>query len=184
METHRALFQLIALVGLFFTPSMPRAQSAPDGNAPPVLVSFAPRGGSGFRNQYIEFTTVYSDTNGAADLAVVQFLMNTSNTSVKGLNTIYDEDNDELYLRLPSGAGVVGPCTPGEDTRLKTDTVRLNCLNTAVTRNGDTLTVVWQVMFLKRLAGRYGKYNAYLFATDAANSITGFTKKGTWTLNK
>ena len=183
MTRIHGLLLALALVGVFSPPGSAAAKAVPDRNYPPVLVSFAPDGGSGPINQWATFPTVYRDRNGARNLAVVQFLLNYTDDAFHGLNTIYDEDHNRLYLRNPNNSSTVGSCIPGQNKRLSTTYIRLDCRNTTVTRAGKTLTVAWRVMLLRPLSETYGTYNAYLFAVDAANAQVGYTKKGTWTLN-
>jgi hypothetical protein len=106
----------------------------------PNVGTFEPSGGSGRVGEWTEFTTTYSDPNGYEDITWAFFFLDREPPMTSGgLAAVYIEQWDLLWLK---GGGI---CQLGQAKPLITDYVTLDCRDTSVSGEGDTLTINWHV---------------------------------------
>jgi hypothetical protein len=147
---------------------------------PPTTVSISPRNSSSTAGATVAFTAAYADPDGAANLASVAYIVNTSSGAAGGLSLRYDADTNKLWLRKADLSGWMGGVAPGSATTLSTEYGSLDVAKTTVTRSGSTLTVRWTVSFTTRMKGL--SLNQYMSARDLLGAVTGNVAMGAWTV--
>ena len=148
------------------------------GGLPPSVGTFEPDGGSGRVGEWAEFTTTYSDPDGYEDIEWAFFFLGRvwPRWAWSGLSAAYYQPED--LLLLPGGES----CHPSEEKFLTTDYVILDCRNSSVSGEDDTLTINWNVGPDRCFAGGCGMNTAYEFVIDSTGRWN-LGAVGTWTLN-
>ncbi len=147
---------------------------------PPAVVSLSPNAGGG---PAVTFTAVYSDPNGAADLDLALFLINTS---VNGGNAnscyvSYTPQNNQFHLTNDEGTSWLKPAlTPGGAGTVSNSQCMVNGALSSVTMVGNNLTLNVSLTFTSTFAGARGVF-LYTSALSGQNST--WIKKGTWAPN-
>jgi hypothetical protein len=137
--------------------------------------SLSPSAGSGASQI---FTASYTDTNGNADLAFVQFLIAASPTG--GGQTYcfvhYDARGNDLWRYGPGGF-FIGPVAPGAtSSALQNSLCAIDTSATAVVRSASLLTLSVKLVFKD-----VGARNAYLRAQTISGVDTGWVQQGAYT---
>ena len=83
---------------------------------PPTVVSLTP---SAATAEYVTFSAVYSDPNGAGDLNELLLQVNTDQSSTRACYVYYQPQGNNLYL-YNNGAWMTPPLTPGYPVPLPT----------------------------------------------------------------
>jgi peptidoglycan/xylan/chitin deacetylase (PgdA/CDA1 family) len=122
-------------------------------------------------------TGVYSDANGAGDLA--QATLRVGSTNSNGLYCYCDPINNRLWLL--SNSGYVGGFAPGSAHIIFSSQGSLDCSRTTVWRLGNTLTVNWRITPAPSFVGTR---SLCLFVRDRANLNGGLVSMGTWTITR
>jgi len=150
---------------------------APSG--PPLLVSVTPSSGSGATQA---FTGVYSDPNGAADLATVRVLFNTSVNSTSACYVTYYPSSNLLYLENDGGTGA-SSLSPGSAGQVSNSQCTLAGTGSSYSTSGNTATLVVALTFSATFTAQ--EQSIYLFASENNTSKlnSGWVKKGTWGLS-
>ena len=142
--------------------------SNPAANAAPVNVS-----GTSATSSVGEFrtiTTVSSDSNGATDISrVVLGVHSTVGNQV--LYAMYNSLANSLSLYTDNGMNLVGTYALGSAHTLSNSWGTLDCQNTTVVRNGNTLTINWSIALKATMSGANG---FVLQSIDSVNATTGY----------
>jgi uncharacterized repeat protein (TIGR01451 family) len=129
-----------------------------------------PRDYSGWRRVASE----YRDPNSWQDMASVYMVLGRSETDPMALHTKYDVGANALYLWHDGQAGWLGPCSPGDPTRLSNDFVRLDCGMSSITPlSTRLLEVQWGARWLEPITDTL-ELHAYLRVVDQLGSDSGF----------
>jgi subtilisin family serine protease len=147
-------------------------------NSAPIVGTITPSSGSGKVNTAVSFTTTYSDPDGWQDMHYVCFLVNNGITFTNGLYAVYHPNTDQISLANDSGQfpQLYPRATTGI---LENSYVKLDCSKTTVEKNGNNLSVNWNITFKSAFVAALTK-NMYLYVKDDANATNGWTQKGTW----
>ncbi|GEM_PF-4311074 len=149
-------------------------------NSPPLVGMIIPSSGSSQADAPVNFITSYSDPNGASDIRYVYLLINNTLRASSGLYALYFQGSNIIYLMNDAGTAWIGPYSPGSSNIMENSYVKIDCSKTTVSRSGNTLTINWSVVFKSSFAGLK---NAYLYAQDNDSASSGWSQKGTWTIN-
>lgn len=146
----------------------------------PVNVSLTPHSGLIPTDTKLTFTSVYSDGDGAADLAGGHVLFSPDGGLMNAAYTKYDAILNKLYLRNDTATSWTGGYSPGAPNILQNAVCKLYCADTTVVMSGDTMTVNWVMSFKTAKAGL--PYQAYLLTWDDGGLFADWKKIGTITL--
>ncbi len=147
------------------------------GNVAPVNTSLSPTAITANLGVAQDLTTVYTDANGADSLS--QLMLRVGTPFDDCLQAFYDQLGDKLYLLNDTATGYLGGFAPGTSAAITNQHGTLDCSNTTVTRNGNTLTIKWRIAVTHNpWAGT--KQNVWMFARDRGNSLAPFAIKGSW----
>ena len=141
---------------------------------PPTVVSVTPNSGSGASQM---FSAVYSDPNGAADLATVRLLFNSAVSGAHGCYVTYYPATNLLYLENDGGTGTLPGVTPGSTASASNSQCTLAGTGSSYSAAGNTATLNVALTFTSTLPE-----NVYLYASEsnATASNSGWIKEGTW----
>jgi hypothetical protein len=125
------------------------------------------------------FTATYTDPDGWANLDFVYLRLNADLSTM--VTAIYYVPSNRLYLRNDSGTGLIGGFAPGSANVISNAAGSLNCAAVTVTRQGNNLTVNWNLTANQILAGTN---RVYVRATDRGGRDTGYRQlsDATWTI--
>jgi hypothetical protein len=142
----------------------------------PAAVSVTPSSGSGTSQN---FALQYSDTFGPGNLTWVwaSFSASVGNGSNSCL-MYYQPSTNQVNLMNDAGTAWTA-ATVGAAGTLQNSQCLLNVAATSVALNGNTLTLNLAVTFTAAYAGAQ---NIYMYAADVAGSNSGWTQRGTWTV--
>lgn len=149
-------------------------------NRRPAAVSVIPKSSSSKVGGWVRFASVYSDADGAGNLASVLFIVNSQPGGSKGVMLRYDALKNRLWMRKADLTGWIGGVAPGTARRFSTRFGSLDTGKVTVSRQGGTLTVRWYVSLWSGMKGR--GLHQYMSAQDLAGSRTGNKVMGTWTV--
>lgn len=149
-------------------------------NKPPYCASIAPSKGRYPHNKQTTITATYFDPNGYKDIKYVLILMNTRVDSKRCFYAYYNRNSNKLYLKDNSGKRWLGGFTPGSRHVIQNSYCILDCSRTTVSVSGSSLTVKWAVRFKPAFKG---KKNIYIYVKDSHNVISGWQRRGIWSLN-
>ncbi len=147
--------------------------------AAPSVGTITPSSGSSQPNLQVIVTTTYSDPDGWANVQFVYLLINASLNWKNCFYGNYNQNTNKLYLRNNANTAWLGGYTPGSSRTIENSYAKLNCSQTTVSGSGKTLTVKWAVTFKSTFVGTK---NSYLYVKDDTGAISGWVKKGTWTI--
>jgi M6 family metalloprotease-like protein len=143
-------------------------------NVTPTVGSVSPTGGSGAT---ATFTIPFSDGNGAADLNVLNVLINSSLDGRNSCYFAYVRSANTLYLMNDAGSDLL----PGLVLNGTGSTANTQCSATgagsSATVSGTTLTLVLRVTFSSAYAGNRVVYAA---GRDVASANSGWQALGVW----
>lgn len=148
-------------------------------NHPPAVGTVTPASGSQRAEQYVIFTTTYTDPAGAEDISGVSFMVNTTSGSEENCFYAWYEQDRNLIWFLNSTGGMIGS-HPGDPYLVENSYCALACDGTSVSKNGNTLTITWKIKFKDTFTGTK---NLYLSVTDKVGSHVDWQQKGTWTVD-
>ncbi len=140
----------------------------------PTSVSVTPNSGSGATQA---FSAVYADPNGAADLAAVRLLFNTSVNGAHACYVIYYPATNLLYLENDGDNGTVPAVAPGSAGSASNSQCTLAGTGSSYSAAGNTATLTVALTFTGTLPE-----NIYLDAAEANATAgnSGWIKLGTW----
>lgn len=141
-------------------------------NRPPEVVSLVPSRVSG-PNPPVRF--IFSDPDGAADLARATLLVNDFLSTENGCYLYYE--GDAIQLSDDSGANWQGPVVLGTPATLENSRCRVAALRSDATRSDDRLTLTLDVTLLDDFAGVHLVW-AYVEDRTGQSAIE---QVGTWT---
>ncbi len=147
-------------------------------NQPPQVGTITPSSGSSQSNTAVNFATTYIDANGYQDITTSYLLINTDRYTNYGLYAYYDSTANKLYMGNDSSVWI-GGYAPGSSYIIENSWIKLDCSKTTVSGSGTTQTINWNITFKSTLSGTK---NCYLNATDKSYAQSGWTQKGTWTI--
>ena len=147
------------------------------GNDTPLVQSLSPNSLSSNSGTARTLSMNYSDPDGVADIVQARILVNPAARKVNGLYGFYDVRANKLYLYNNAGTSLLGGFAPGSANVISNAQGSLNCAATTVVKNGNTLTVNWN---LTPGASFVGTRPVYGYVRDAANIADGFRGLGTW----
>ena len=147
------------------------------GSSAPRAVSVAPSSGTG-RSQTFSF--VYSDPNGASDLASTQVVFNTAVNGVGACYINVDPTRGFAWLGNDGFTIWLGPITLGAAGSLQNSQCVLNGIGSSVVSAGNTLTLDLALTFQ---ATFIGAKNVYAYAQSAGGLTSAWPQLGTWTLS-
>jgi hypothetical protein len=146
-------------------------------SADPSVVSVSPGAGTGAGRT---FTFVYSDPDGASDIATTEALM-VSGTELDGVNACYFfASGNQMWLRDDAHSGWIGPMTPGGAGAVTNSQCTLTAAATSISSSGNSLTMTVTVTFGTAYAG---PKTIYMRATDRTGLSSDFVQAGTWTVS-
>ncbi|MGA3017202.1 MAG: SBBP repeat-containing protein, partial [Bryobacteraceae bacterium] len=138
------------------------------------VVSVTPSSGSGLSQT---FSLLYSDTAGAADIASVSVLVNSSLSTVAACSVVYTRASNALALLTDSGALPGSTIAPGTGSQQNSQCT-LNGAGSSVTPSGTTLTLNLALAFQSAFGGAR---NVYLQAV-APSGTAAWQQEGVWTV--
>jgi hypothetical protein len=141
----------------------------------PVLqaVSVSPPSGAGPGQT---FTFVYTDSNGASDLASAQAIFDASFSGVSSCYVLVTPGTGQIWLASNTGAWPA-PLTLGTAGTLQNSQCAVNVGSSSATMSGNTYTLNLAMSFL---SGFSGSKNIYSLATNQAGANSGWKVVGTW----
>ena len=150
-------------------------------NSRPSVGSVSPSSGSSPVNNTKIFTATYSDSNSVEDVRYSYILINTSIIGANCFYAYYDQNTNQLYLRNDANTAWLGGSgyNPESANSIENSYVRLECSQTTVSKEANTLTINWVVSFKYPFTGTK---NVYLYVKDNAGAYSSWAKKGTWTV--
>lgn len=141
--------------------------------AAPTVTSLTPSSGTGLTQT---FSITLTDTNGVADIASAQFVINPT---LNGLNSCYISFNraaNAFYLYRDS-VNVWQLVYPGTNTGAANSNCALAGTGLTVTASGNSLTITLPLTFS---ASYTGANNFYVYVADTGGLNSGWITAGTW----
>jgi hypothetical protein len=111
---------------------------------PPTVVSVTPNAGLASSQT---FTAVYSDLNGAADLAAVSILFNVGVSAANACYVAYYPAQNALYLVNDAGTHFLTPTAPGSNTQVSNSQCTLSGKGSSYSTSGDTTSFTAALTF-------------------------------------
>src|ERR1019366_5055119 len=144
----------------------------------PVLqaVSVTPSSGSGATQT---FSFVYSDTNGASDLGIVQVVVNASLSGYQGCYISVDPVHKTLLLLNDGATAWQGPITLPTSGTLANSQCTLNGGSFSIALSSNNATVNLALSFSSRFEA---SKTVYGYAQAAGGLNSGWTALGNWTV--
>lgn len=143
-------------------------------NAAPEARSVTPASGEGIQQS---FTALFSDPNGASDLAAVYLAVHTGPAGAGGCQVRYLRQGGSLALRDDYDTAWLGPIPVGVAGTLNNSQCLVDAGASSVSASGETLTLTVALRFNPSF---YGTKFVYLLAEDQGQLATGWQQKGTW----
>ncbi len=136
-------------------------------------MSITPASGNGTQQT---FSLQVSDPFGAADLASVGLMLNSTTNMAGACAVTYNRGQNALMLLTDAGAQPAGSITPGSGTQQNSQCV-LNGAGSSVSVSGNTLTVNVAIVFQPAFSG---SKNLYAEAASSYQAAT-WQLEGAWT---
>ncbi|MCW5978115.1 MAG: hypothetical protein KIT09_08555 [Bryobacteraceae bacterium] len=143
-------------------------------NLPPVAVSVSPPSGAAAKQT---FQFVFSDPNGAGDIAMAYMLFHTALLQSKACYVRYAPATNQFWLRDDPGAAWLGPVTAGLAGTLGNTHCALRPQVSSASYNGALLTVALALTFDPAFKGRK---NVYSLAVESSGAASDWKTAGTW----
>lgn len=143
---------------------------------PPQPGPVTPASGSG-SNQIFRF--VYSDVNGASDIASTQVVVNTALNGTGACWVWMDPIHAMIWLRNDGNSAWLGPITLGASTTLQNSQCTVAAAASTAAFAGNMLTVNLSLTFLPAFSGAKMVFTQ---AQDGAGIASGWVQVGTWTV--
>lgn len=151
-------------------------------DSPPAVGSVTPSSGLYPVDTWQTFTCTYSDADGAANLWLVNLLINNGISNSGACHVVYSQNTNKFFMK--NNAGTLVPANGvvrGTDAVIETESAILDCKNSTVTTSGNTITVGWRVKFKAPMTGK--TCNLYLQASDDYEVVQPWLSKGTAFVN-
>jgi len=147
------------------------------GPTAPAVGGVTPAAGNGVAQT---FTATFTDANGGADIASLQFLVNSSVNPPNGCYITFNRSANTASLFRDTDAAWL-PLTPGSALAVSNDFCTLSGVGMAATAAGNSLSLTIPLAFKQTFTGA-----KILFAgaTDAGGLTSGLVASGTWNLNQ
>jgi hypothetical protein len=170
----RVILLLVAVLALLGAVVPLQAQ---DPGEPPTLGEFQTQGMTVVVGEWADFVTTYHDPDGYQDInrAMVALTRRVKREYV-GFVGMYHEASNTLWLE---GGGF---CVPGQPQLRTAGDVSVDCGNTTVRSEGNTITIKWRVRPDQCFAGGCGLNMAYGIVFDSQEQWNSGIM-GTWTLD-
>ena len=148
----------------------------------PSLGTLSPASGQGLNQA---FTVSAADTAGAADLASVQLVVNSTASQASACAVTYVAAQNVFQLLNDAGSASAGAVGPGQAASVTNSQCTLSGTGSSVQVVGTTLTIVANLYFNPTFASVGGATkNVYVNATTMVGTTVtgGLTALGTWTV--
>lgn len=143
----------------------------------PSVVSVSPGLGTGAGRT---FTFVYSDPDGASDIATTEALI-AGGTELTGVNACYFfASGNQLWLRDDAHSAWMGPVTAGGSGTVTNSQCTLTAAGSSLSPSGNSLIMTVTVTFGVSFAG---PKTLYMKATDRTGLSSDWVRGGTWTVS-
>lgn len=149
---------------------------------PPSNLSLTPTNAVNNPDEVRGFTAVYSDPDGATNIAACFLQVGPSLAPTNALRVFYNRRANLLYLRDDANQQWLGGFAPGSNNTISNSQGSLHCASTKVSGSGQNLTVLWSLSAAPAWQGTM--QNLYLRVHDETGLQTGSTALGTWTINE
>lgn len=104
-------------------------------------------------NSRLSMTSIYSDPAGYANINNCYLMMNT-NPSLSGTGyCFYDSIKNKLYLRKVDSPVMIGGFAPGSANVIDNGCIILNCADTNVSHNSNSILINWNISLKSYFAG-------------------------------
>jgi len=141
---------------------------------PPVAVSVTPN--SGFAVTTMQnFSAVYSDPNGASDLATVAMLFNSQISAAHGCYVSYNPILNLLYLTNDAGTSQFAGIAPGSAASVSNSQCTLAAAGSSYSIAGNEASLTVALAFSGSAPA-----NIYLYAAEKNGTGTGWVREGSW----
>lgn len=149
--------------------------TVPAANQPPVPSSISPNSGSGASQT---FAAVYTDPNGATDIAGAYLLVHSQVRADAGCFVYYSRAANTVQLLNDLGTLWSSPLTAGSGS-LTNSYCTLSGSGASGVASGNTLTVQFPLSFTPAFGG---SRNVYLLAIDAGGANSNWYTLGAWSV--
>ncbi len=129
----------------------------------------------------VTFTSVFSDANGAADIAGGYLLFNETANAGNACYLRYDAANNKLFIRDDANTAWLGGFAPASSNVIENANVKLYCADTTAAFSGSEMTVTWSVEFKSPMVGRSPK--GWMYMLDRKNLSDGWDDMGTFPIS-
>ncbi len=170
---------IIVIIGALFVYPLIGDSVAYAANNKPQVGTITPSSGISDPNQAVAFTATYSDIDGWQNIKYAYLLINTSTSGANCFYGYYNQNTNKLYLRNDANTSWLGGFIPGSSNIIENTYSKLDCSQTTIQGQDNTLTVNWNITFKSAFTGAK---NSYLKVIDDANASTSWFKKGGWTI--
>ncbi len=145
---------------------------------PPVIAAASPANATA---QSQVFSITARDNNGFADISRIYFLLN-NDTSINtgGCHGFYDRAANAIFLYDDALATPGSPLLPGAASSRQNSQCSVAGAGTSVTAAGSDLTL--NLNLSRQGSYATGTKNLYVWATDNANTGTGWIQASTWAI--
>jgi len=140
----------------------------------PTLASITPNSGAGAQQN---FTVLFADTDGHADVASGFFLMNSSLSAAAGCFIGFNRAQNIFQLFRDSD-NTWQPIVPGSNTSVANDSCTLSGVGLSLRGSGTTVSMVLPLTFRQSFSGIR---NIYVNVTDSGGLTSGWLGAGNWT---
>jgi hypothetical protein len=145
------------------------------GARPPAAVSVSPSSGAGPSQT---FGFLYSDPNGATDLANVYLIFNSTNSYVSSCGVTLNNSRNVISLIQDSGAAWTPGMVLGQPGTLQNSQCAIDVGNSSTSRSGSDLTLNLAATFQPSFAG---PKNIFMKAVDREGMYSSWENRGAWT---
>lgn len=150
-------------------------------NQVPSVGAVSPSAGYADRDTSVILTATYSDPDGYGNIQYVRLLLNNTLAYTNCAYLQYNQLNNKLYLRDETNSSWLGGYEVGSANTIENLYVKINCEGTNVVKDGNNLTVNWNVTFKSAFRGAK---NIYLQIKDSAGVFDGFKPVGSWEITE
>jgi hypothetical protein len=153
------------------------APAVPPPNSPPVVTSLAPGSGSGVTQV---FAMTVSDPDGAADLNVLNLLVNYGIDGQSACYLAYTRSANLLSLVNDAGTALVGSVTAGAVGSVSNSACTINGATSSASASGNALALSVSLTFNQSAFS--GSRVVYAAARDSTTGNSGWIPRGVWTV--
>ncbi len=151
------------------------APAVPPPNVKPSITAVTPVAGSGLSTT---FTVTANDTNGAADIDVINVLINNVLDGRLACYLAYSRPSNVLYLVNDAGTGLVPGMVLNGSGSLSNSACSISGAGTSASAGGNNVTLTLAVTFSQTSFA--GHRVVYAAVGDLAAANTGWITSGTW----